>query len=136
MIFGKILRKGYIPILTQAEVTAWLAETPIENDIVFNSERNAFAITDGAGGVTYTDVPKVFYEDLNPNTGTATYTWQAGKNIIALFMNETNLRVDSVAPADATWIQYNNSTGDLTLFTGQTFNGEWVHIIYDNYPAI
>ena len=81
-------------------------------------------------------MPKVFYEDLNPNTGTAAYTWQAGKNIIALFMNETNLRVDSVAPADATWIQYDNSTGDLTLFTGQTFNGEWVHIIYDNYPAI
>lgn len=136
MILGKLIGKAYIALLDSSEVTAWAAENPLPDDVVFSTSIGSFLVSDGAGSYTVADAAKVFKEDSNPNTGTATYTWLTGKGILAFFKNQTILRVVSAAPANATEVQYDSTTGDFTLYTGQTFNGEWVSILYDNYPTV
>jgi hypothetical protein len=136
MILAKIVGKAYIPMLDSSEVAAWAAETPLSDDLVFDTSTGSFLAADGAGSYTAYDVQKVFKEDSNPNTGTATYTWSASKGILAFFKNQTILRVVGGTPANATEVQYDSTTGDFTLFTGQTFNGEWVSILYDNYLIV
>jgi len=136
MIIGKILAKGYIPILTSAEVTDWLLETPLQDDIVFDRDRNSFAISNGAGAAIYTDVATTYKDDLNPNSGTSVFNWETGKGLLLFVRNQVILRVVDTPAADATEVRYNNSTGDFTLFTGQSFGGEWVSILYDNFPLI
>ena len=108
----------------------------MQDDIVFDTSTGSFLVADGAGSYTIADAPKAFKDDSNPNTGTATYTCQTGKGILAFFKNQVILRVLSTTPANATEVHYDSTTGDLTLYTVQTFNGEWVSIIYDNYPTV
>lgn len=137
MNIGKLIgSRTYLALMTSAEVASWAAESPLPDDIVFDKELNSFCISDGAGSYISTNVAKVFKEDLNPNTGTATYTWSTDKNILIFIRNQVPLRVVTASPADATEVQYNSATGDLTLFTGQTFAGQWVSILYDNFIAV
>lgn len=135
MILAKIIGKAYIPILDSAEVASWAADNPVQDDVVFNSSTGSFLVSDGVGSYTVADAPKVFKDDSNPNTGATTYTWLTYKGILAFFKNQVLLRVVGATPANATEVQYDSTTGVLTLYTGQTFNGEWVSIIYDNYPT-
>ncbi len=136
MTIAKILGKAGIPIMTQAETDAWIAETPLLDEVVYNTELPGFCVSDGFGVYANFGAFAVLKDDSNPNTGTDTHTWIAGKNILLLLHNQIPLRVVDTPAADATQVEYDVVTGDLILFTGETFSGEWLSILYDNNVTV
>ncbi len=136
MTIAKILGKAGIPIMSQAETDLWIAETPLLDEVVYNTELPGFCVSDGFGAYANFGSFAVLKDDSNPNTAAATHTWIAGKNILLLLHNQVPLRVVNVAPTDATEVRYNVTTGVLTLFTGQTFAGQWLSILYDNNVTV
>ncbi len=132
MTIAKILGKAGIPIMSQAETDLWIAETPLLDEVVYNTELPGFCVSNGFGSYGNVGIFAALKDDSNPNTAAATHTWIAGKNILLLLHDQVPLRVITTAAADATEVQYNVTTGVLTLFTGQTFAGQWLSILYDN----
>lgn len=136
MIIGKLVGRAALPIMDATEVAAWAASNPVADDIVLSSETGSFLVSDGSGGYADTGIEQVSLDEGNFNTGTATYTWLIGKRILSFHKNATLLRVVAGTPASAAEVKYDNTTGVLTLFTGQTFNGDWVHILYDRFTTV
>ena len=45
MILGKLIGKAYLPLLDSSEVTAWAAENPLPDDVVFDTSIGSFLLT-------------------------------------------------------------------------------------------
>ncbi len=145
MIIANLLGATKLAILDSTEAAAWAASKPLDEDLILNSTTKTWQYYDGtAGDVVDVGAPVSTwkYDTIAP-TGTSyfTNTDTIGKTILLFMLDGQAFWVVNAPATRPDQIYHDFFTGVFELYIAVTpaiqFNGEWLHIIYNNeYPPV
>lgn len=144
MEFLKLPGGAELPLLTTAEQASWESQNPVDRQLILNSDENTLYYWDNPNGVSIAIPigspsygPFTVYVDVSDGATDYTDANLIGATVTKVFRQGLLYRVVTVAPANTLEIQFDDTTGTLTLYSGDAVEGGEVWAIeYTGIPSI